>query len=80
MNLDFDISVKEVFENLSESDKEEMANLLKTSLGGGLTEKAISLLNDLKYAIANNAGSAALSKFAMDIYKLNENKELTNIR
>ena len=78
MNLDFETSVEEVFGSMSESDKEEMANLLKTSLGGGLTEKAISLLNDLKYAVANNAGSDVLSKFAMDIYKLNENKELIN--
>ena len=78
MYLDFETSVEEVFGSMSESDKEEMANLLKTSLGGGLTEKAISLLNDLKYAVANNAGSLTLRKFAMDIYKLNENKELIN--
>lgn len=45
MDLNFNISVKEVFENMSKSDKEEMADLLKTSLGGGLTKKEISLLN-----------------------------------
>ena len=78
MNLDFDIGVRKIFGSMSESDEREMADLLKTALGGGLTEKAISLLNDLKYAVANNAGSDVLSKFAIDIYKLNENKELIN--
>lgn len=78
MDLEFDISVRKVFGAMSESDEREMADILKTALGGGLTEKAISLLNDLKYAVANNAGSDVLSKIAMDIYKLNENKELIN--
>ena len=78
MYLDIETNVEEVFESMSESDKVEMADFLKTSLGGGLTERAISLLNDLKYAVANNAGSVALSKIAIDIYKLNENKELIN--
>lgn len=78
MYLDFETSVEEVFESMSESEEKEMADFLKTSLGWGLTEKAISLLNDLKYAIANNAGSDVLSKFAMDIYKLNESNELIN--
>lgn len=78
MYLDFNIDVSDIFGSMSESDEREMANLLNTSLGGGLTEKAISLLNDLKYAIANNAGSDVLSKFAMDIYKLNESNELIN--
>lgn len=78
MYLEFETSVEEVFGAMSESDKREMADLLKTALGGGLTEKAISLLNDLKYAVANNAGSDVLSKIAIDIYKLNENEELIN--
>jgi hypothetical protein len=76
MNLDF--GIRKIFGAMRESDEREMDDLLKISLGGGLTEKAISLLNDLKYAVANNAGSVALSKIAMDIYKLNENKELIN--
>ena len=45
MYLNFETSVEEVFGSMSESDKEEMADLLKTSLGGGLTKKEISLLN-----------------------------------
>ena len=79
MYLSFNISIKDIFGAMRESDEREMAKLLKTSLGGGLTEESEQLLNDLKYAIGSGAGCIELAQIAREIYKLNENNKLIKI-